>query len=185
MRNVVSLIFGSEKDLPHIREVVQLFDSHGWRRMPNDIYNPAVIDGQIAYGIAAGSAHRDLSGTIEYAQRISCNADERGDRLIFVTCIGINDDASGVIASQTGNRVVALPPDSKVYSPYPKGIAVYPFSEDQNRSQDITFASDWIQREFDNPEWDYADRQNWEARTKARGNLDTLRAKLGRDEIQF
>jgi hypothetical protein len=106
-------------------------------------------------------------------------------RSIFLTCIGLRDEASGVIASYTGKRVAACPPDAKDYGKYPGGVRVVTFSKDAVRENDIVAALNWIETEFENLNWDTDDataRKTNEDKYKA---LETLRLKLEDGAIKF
>lgn len=188
-RKAVSVIFGSEKDLEHVKGVVGYLKTRGWGEPKHGF----CIYGQELYMkskkpvkacfVYPGSVHRDLDGTVNYVNGLSVAASDMGDRLVFLTCIGLNDDASGVIASSTGRRVFAVPPDSKNYNKYPSGVRVYPFSQKNERLDDIVAAVDALELEFDKKEWLAEDQEAEDKRTKARENLDNLRGKVYRGEI--
>jgi hypothetical protein len=90
-----------------------------------------------------------------------------------------------VIASYTGKRVAACPPDAKEYGTYPKGVRVKTFSKDTDRGNDIVAALDWIEREFDNPNWDADNETARNMHKDKRAALDKLRDKIEKDGITF
>jgi len=181
-RNVIGILFGSEVDVPHVKLIVDELERREWKRLTSDGYSP---DDKKIYALEAGSVHRDLRGTLRYVTRFSRKVRETGDRLIYLTCIGINDDASGVIASQTGEIVVAVPPDSKRYPPYPKGVRVHPYSEEGDREIDINSALDRVEGEFVNNNWEVNYSASALLREKAREKLDVLRAGLSEGRIEL
>ncbi len=180
-KKIVGVVFGSEKDLDHVHQVTGALRNHGWTYFPWD----SSPDVQKSYTVAAGSVHRDNEGTLERVRILSNYARHFDDKLIFLTCIGLNDDASGTISSQTGRRVIVLSPDVKVYSKYPSGVRVYTFSTKPNRSRDTERALEWLDMEFDNPNWSVEDANSEAARETARDNLKLLREKIERGEIEF
>ena len=179
-RKIVGVLCGSRSDLGHVQKVTGVLKDRGWVYFPWD----SEPSGERSYTVNAGSVHRLHDRTLEDVVRLSTYAKNESDKLIFVTCIGLNDDASGTIASYTGRRVVALPPDIKVYGRYPNGVRVYPFST-EGRGEDIQRALDYLSDEFDNPYWVFDDeisRKYWE---EARKNLLDFREEIKARKIDF
>jgi len=184
--NVISLVFGSSSDLEHVKNLTSYLRLEGWLRSDkNGVYMPPDANKDI-YSVFAGSVHRDLDGTVEYARDVSKRAETLNDRLIFLTCIGLNDDASGVIASQSGKRVFAIPPDKKNYNKYPGGVRVTTFSGQEDRKLDIAAGLEAIHLHFyENPDWDKEDAEAANKRKEAFEKLQKLRSDLFNGEIQL
>lgn len=184
-RKIVGILMGSPKDREHAAKVAEALRGRGWVRSPySHIYVPHEAEDK-TYVVNAGSVHRDVDGTISYAKRLSEIADGAGDRLIFLTCVGRRDEASGVISSYTGKRVVAVPPAAIEYGKYPDGVMVYPFSKEADRTIDITAAADWLNGEFDSPDWDATNAARKAEREKARQDLLNFRADLQDGKIEL
>jgi len=179
-QKAIHMVFGSESDLEHVRKIIGYLNQRGWKY--TDM--PLADNFEKAYIIRAGSVHRDVMGTLNSAKALTEMTDGVY-RSIFLTCIGLRDEASGVTASYTGKRVVACPPDAKDYGKYPGGVRVVTFSNDAVRENDIVAALNWIETEFENPNWDADDataRKTNEDKHKA---LETLRLKLEDGAIKF
>jgi phosphoribosylcarboxyaminoimidazole (NCAIR) mutase len=186
-RKVIAVLFGSESDLDHVKKVTGALNERGWKYFPDhSVVAPAFDFRDMVYHVWPGSVHRDYKGTLGYVAAMSTEYKNVGDRLMFLTCIGLRDEASGCVSAATGNRVVALPPDSKAYLPkYPKGVRVYAFSGNSERNGDIADALRWIEHEFDSPSWDKDDAETEKSRSEARQKLDKLRERIEKGEITF
>ncbi len=184
-KKLIGIVFGSKSDLEHVNNVTSQAKSRGWKYLsvgPDGIYVPG---NDRAYAVAAGSVHRDPIGTMNYASRLSKSVEDWGDKLIFLTCIGLRDEASGLISSYTGNRVIAVPPDAKEYGRYPNGVRVTPFSSQMPRDADIAAALERIEQEFESPGWGEDDELSMQAMVKARKALNETRMQIYSGEIGF
>ncbi|GEM_PF-5296648 len=183
-KNIVGLVMGSRKDVdPHSKLVAEELRKYGWARSEHGhIYVPS-DPAEKVYTVNGGSVHRDLDGTVAYVNHLSDIADSAGDRLIFLTCVGRRDEASGVISSYTGKRVAAIPPAAVEYGKYPDGLMVFPFSKNADRSMDIAAGVAWINEEFKNPEWEALGATRKEEREKAKSDLLKFRDELQEGKI--
>jgi phosphoribosylcarboxyaminoimidazole (NCAIR) mutase len=183
---VISLVFGSDSDLEHVKQLTAYLRGKNWVRSDkNGVYMPSDSAEKI-YAVFPGSVHRDLDGTVEYARAMTKRAGILSDRLVFLTCIGLNDDASGVLASQSGKQVFAIPPDRKNYNKYPGGVRVYTFNTHEERGIDIAAGCEAIRLHFDeNPDWDKDDSEAAAKRENARKKLEKLREDLFSGRIEL
>lgn len=184
-RNIIGIVAGSRKDLDHVRDVAAQLKNRGWTYSiwDSEVYSQAT-GGQV-YTVFPGSVHRDAHETLNYVSRLSNVVRNNGNRLVYLTCIGLRDEGSGCIAGQTGRRVVAVPPDVKEYGRYPNGVRVYPFSKEMQRENDIVAALGWIQQEFESPNWDAEDIKHGDIRTKARAELLSFREDVLAGKMKF
>lgn len=178
-KKVIHVLFGSEVDLPHVQKVTDHLKQRGWR------YEKGPCDGEKTYTVGAGSVHRDIYGTLGGALTLSFTYPPESFRSIFLTCIGLRDEASGVLSSYTGKRVVAIPPDIKEYGKYPKGVCVTAFSSNPDREKDIVAAMDWIETEFDNPNWNSDNEANNAIHIEKRDALKVLKKRIELEQINF
>jgi len=176
-QKAIHMVFGSESDLEHVRKIIGELQTRGWK------YTDAPSDSQKAYTIGAGSVHRDVEGTLNYVRTLA--AAYMNQQQIFLTCIGLRDEASGVIASYTGKRVVACPPDAKEYGKYPGGVRVVTFSKEPEREKDIASALNWIEAEFGSPNWGFENQSMQKIHDDKRAALNKLREKVEKGEIKF
>lgn len=86
---LVPILLGSESDKDHAKKITKVLDEFG---IPHDVI--------------VASAHKVPEKVLDIIQK--CHESE--DQIVFITCAGMSNGLSGVVAGSTHYPVIACPP---------------------------------------------------------------------------